>query len=185
MPNLSLRAMESRYRVSNEDEEFWVLMSILEIHAQAEFAKMAYSNIEEKPRTDRERATFSSIHSFLSHCALISKMLNAKGTKQSIGEILGIPKNSVIHQRRFRNHLEHYDERLKSWINKAKVGSSIVNHHIGDRKTFPVQGAIFVNFYDPYTKIFTFVDEEFELDKLFEESEKVKRISEEWLASDD
>jgi hypothetical protein len=173
--------MKSRPLTNNNDENFWILMSVLEIRAQAKFAGMAYNNIAEKPGTGDEWAVFSSIHSFLSHCTLISKMLKARGTKQSIGEVLEIPEDSIIHQRRFRNHLEHYDERLKSWIDKAGLGSSIVNHHIGNRKDFPIQDAIFVNFYDPFTKTFTFVDEDFDLEKLFKETKAIEKTASNWL----
>lgn len=168
--------------VRKENEAFWIRMSILEVSVQAQYAHMAYINIAEKPNTGNEWATFSSIHSFLSHCTLISKLLKAPGASRSIADILNIPGSSVINKRAFRNGLEHYDERLKKWVNQTGVGTTIVNHHIGDRQTFPIQKGLFVSFYDPYTKIFTLVNKDFDLKALYEESQSIKQTADDWLA---
>lgn len=177
--------MPTRVKIDQADEGFWIQMSILEIRAQAQFAKMAYDNIAEKPGTGDEWAVYSSIHSFLSHCSMISKMLKAKGSKQSIGQVLGISNDSIIHKRRFRNNLEHYDNELKRWINKAGVGSEVVNHQVGNRNDFPIKNAIFVSFYDPFTKIFTFVDEDFNLAQLSKESQKIQLEANKCLGFDE
>lgn len=100
------------------EKDFWIEMSIREIWTQAHFAEIAYKNINPKS-IKGTGAVFSSIHSFLSHCANVSKMLTAddgENTPKTIGDILGVSHDSDIHKRRFRNHLEHYDERLKKWI---------------------------------------------------------------------
>lgn len=77
----------------------------------------------------------------------------------------------------YRNHLKHYDERLKRWIAQARVDTSIVNHHVAAKQDFPVQDALLVTFYDPITKIFTFVDED-----LSQESQELKkRLNLHWL----
>jgi hypothetical protein len=56
---------------------------------------------------------------------------------------LKINNESLIHKRRFRNHLEHYDERLKKWINKY-CGWEKVNSKLGkgDSKIVSVNGEI-------------------------------------------
>lgn len=162
-------------------EDFWIHMSIFEIRAQAQFAEMAFKNIGEKPGRGDEWAVFSSIHSFLSHCAMVSKMLTAKGTRRSVYEALGLPVDSIVHDRQFRNHLEHYDERLKQWIKKAGVGSRIINHIVGHRADLPTRNTVIISFYDPYERIFTFVDEEFDLGKLFKCVEAIKKTANTWL----
>lgn len=120
-------------KINTNDEDFWVHMSVLEIRAQAQFAKMTYKNIKKKLGTGDEWAVFSSIHSFLSHCAMISKMLQAKGPTRSIEQVLDFPANSII------------------------------------------------NFYDSFTRIFTFVDEDFDLAALFEETRRIMTVSSKWL----
>lgn len=167
--------------IDESDESFWVKMSILEIRAQATFAEMAYRNIDRKAHIVNEWIVFSSIHSFLSHCAMISKMLRAKGATKTIEKILGLPLKSIIHDREFRNHLEHYDERLKKWIRKAGVGASVINHCIGDKTMISGDNIVFVSFYNPMNKIFTFIDEEFNLELMFAEVQKIKNKTEKWL----
>ena len=78
------------------EKDFWIEMSIREIWTQAHFAELAYQNIDPKAAGGTD-AVFSSIHSFLSHCAIVSKMLSAKDQEtppKSIGDILGITKSS-------------------------------------------------------------------------------------------
>ncbi len=172
--------MDDKIR-ENDDEKFWIQMSVLEICAQADFAKMAYNNIGEKPEQGKEKAVFSSIHSFLSHCAMISKLLQAKGSQQTIENILDVPRDSIINKRKFRNHLEHYDAELKAWIRRAGEGASVVNHHVGSRADFPIKNALFVSFYDPFTKICTFVDRDFNLEEMFIESQEIRNKADKWL----
>ncbi|MDP3445205.1 MAG: hypothetical protein Q8T08_20280, partial [Ignavibacteria bacterium] len=108
---------------NNERRLLWIEMSIREIWTQCNFAEISYANIDKKS-ANRIDMTFSSIHSFLSHCTMVSKLLNGKDIRhdkelliiKNIGQILNINDNSLIHKRKFRNHLEHYDERLESWI---------------------------------------------------------------------
>src|SRR5258708_20725593 len=99
------------------ERDLWVEMSIREISKEGHFADIAYNNIQAKGAVSTD-IVFSSIHSFLSHCAMISKLLEASepGGGATIGAVLRVPSSSPIHKRKFRNSLEHYDERLKDWI---------------------------------------------------------------------
>lgn len=158
-------------------------MSIREIWTQAHFAELAYQNIDPKAVRGTD-AVFSSIHSFLSHCAMVSKMLAAKEKavpSKSIGAILGIPRPSVIHRRRFRNHLEHYDERLKKWIKRYGANSRIGTYNIGPKSKFNLPNIIFVSHYDPGNNTFTFVNEDFDLSVLHGEVKKIKTIADNWV----
>src|SRR3989344_2385565 len=107
--------------MSTDDEKkrLWIEMSVREISTQAHFADISFSNIDVKAARNND-LVFSSIHSFLSHCAIISKLLKAQddATSETIGGFLGIDDASVIHKRKFRNGLEHYDKELKEWIGK-------------------------------------------------------------------
>jgi len=73
------------------EKDLWVEMSIREIWTQAHFAEIAFSHVDPKAASNND-AVFSSIHSFLSHCAMVSKMLSAKydnNAPRSIGDIEG------------------------------------------------------------------------------------------------
>ncbi|MGO9451461.1 MAG: hypothetical protein ACLQDV_10530 [Candidatus Binataceae bacterium] len=165
------------------EKDFWIEMSILEISTQARFANLAYQNIDPKAQRGTD-AIFSSIHSFLSHCAMISKMLQANDGEKpatSIGEILDIDASSVIHERKFRNGLEHYDERLKRWIGKFAAGASIGTHIVAPKAAFAVPDMVFVSQYDPGSTVFTFLNEEFDLGVLHLEVQRIGDIVENWI----
>jgi len=164
-------------------KDLWIEVSIREISTQAHFAEIAHSHINPKAINEND-LVFSSIHSFLSHCAMISKMLAAVDDEKplrSIGDVLGVSKTSLIHKRRFRNHLEHYDERLKQWIGKFAAGANIGTYNIGPKSAIQIPNMIFVSHYNPSNQIFTFVNDEFDLGKLFIEVQKIKNIADSWI----
>ena len=169
--------------ISKTEKDFWIEMSIREIWTQAHFAEIAYKNIDPKAVKGTD-AVFSSIHSFLSHCANISKMLNADdgdSPTRTIGDILKISKYSDIHNRKFRNHLEHYDERLKKWIKEKGINANIGTYNIGPKSAVQGIDIIFVSHYDPTDSTFTFVNEDFDLGALYDEVVKIKPIADKWV----
>ena len=166
------------------EKDFWVEMSIREISTQAHFADLAYGNIDPKA-TKGTDAVFSSIYSFLSHCANVSKMLLAddgENPPKIIGDILGVSRSSDIHNRRFRNHLEHYDERLKKWIREKGINVNIGTYNIGPRSMIQIPNMVFVSHYDPTNDTFTFINEDFKLVTLYEEVIKIKSLADEWVS---
>ena len=172
-----------------ERRELWIEMSIREIWTQCHFAEISYKNIDKKSARPTDMA-FSSIHSFLSHCTMVSKLL--KGSEmgkdgeqigQDIGQILGIDGTSVIHRRKFRNHLEHYDERLKGWIDRYEDGTTIGTYNIGPKSMFDEQNTMFISHHDNETKTFTFLDQDLDLGELYNEIERVKELANSWVKS--
>ncbi len=165
------------------EKDFWIEMSIREIWTQAHFAELAYQNIDPKAVRGTD-AVFSSIHSFLSHCAIVSKMLAAddgETPQKSIGDILGITDSSPIHNRKFRNNLEHYDERLKRWIGQYRTGATIGTYNVGPKSAFKIPNIIHISHYDPSNKTFTFVNEDFDLGILYNEVQGIKAIADAWV----
>lgn len=172
-------------------------MSIREISTQAKFAGIMYSYLQ-KPHQASNDIIFIAIHSFLSHCAMVSKMLKATEQRNnilsrwwhrffvqkdvfSIGVVLGVDKKSLIHKRKFRNHLEHYDERLKGWIGKYGPDTNIGTYNIGSRLAFQINNIVFVSHYDPRTMHFTFVNEDFDLAVLNQEVLRIKMLADQWV----
>lgn len=161
------------------EKDFWVEMSIREISTQAHFAEMSYANIDIKARTNND-LIFSSIHSFLSHCAMVSKMLVAndgENPPQTIGDILGVSKDSDIHKRKFRNSLEHYDRELKKWIREKGVNVNIGAYNVGPKSMINVPNMVFVSHYDQTNNNFTFVNEDLDLGILFVEVKRIKEMA--------
>lgn len=165
------------------EKDFWVEMSIREIWTQAHFAEISYGNIQTKGVSGVD-LVFSSIHSFLSHCANLSKMLQGSdggNPPKTIGNVLNILENSIIHNRDFRNHLEHYDERLKKWIREKGVNANIGTYNVMPKNAVQITNMVFVTNYDPATNVFTFVDQDLNLSKLFTEVQKIKSIADTWV----
>lgn len=164
-------------------KDFWIEMSIREIWTQAHYAEIAYGNINPKAINAID-AVFSSIHSFLSHCAMVSKMLKAKYIENSstnIDDILEIPSSSPIHKRKFRNSLEHYDKELKKWIKEKGINSVIGTYNIGPKSMIGIPNMIFVKHYDPTDNTFTFVNEDLNLGNLFQEVTQIKGKADKWV----
>jgi hypothetical protein len=147
------------------EKDFWIEMSIREIWTQCHFAERAFANLDAKAVSNTD-VVFSSIHSFLSHSAMVSKLLRARDEVATIGDVLGISSSSDIHNRTFRNHLEHYDERLKNWIQEKGTNKAIGTYNIGPKPALQVPNIVFVGHYDPATTTFTFVDEDLDLKNL-------------------
>jgi hypothetical protein len=166
-------------------KNLWISMSMLEISNQARFAELAFKNIDLKAKHGTD-AVFSSIHSFLSHCAMISKLLKAadlSAPPRSIGDVLGVERSSLIHDREFRNNLEHYDERLKSWIGRFGTNVTIETLKIGPKSVALAPSVLLVSHYDPSSNTFTFVNEDFDLTALHKEAQRIGLIAASWTKS--
>ena len=162
------------------EKDYWIEMSIREIWTQCHFAERAFGNLYPKAE-DNSDVVFSSIHSFLSHCAMVSKLLKAKGESVIVENVLGVSESSVIHNRKFRNHLEHYDKRLKKWIRAKGANSMIGTYNIGPKAAFKIPNMIFISHYDPSTTTFTFVDTDLDLGELQLEIERIKAKANTWV----
>jgi hypothetical protein len=163
------------------EKDFWIEMSIREIWTQAHFAEISYKNIDIKAAANID-VVFSSIHSFLSHCVMVSKLLKSRDEKsRSIGDILNVSESSIIHNRKFRNNLEHYDKELRRWIRKKGVNANIGTYNIGPKSMIRIPNMVFVSHYDPTNDTFTFVNEDFNLGQLFEEVQRIKELADKWV----
>ena len=183
--------------MNKTEKDFWIEMSVREISTQCHFAEISYNNIDLKVERKTD-LVFSSIHSFLSHCAMVSKMLSSKDRSLNcfdkilvkigiikkpfvIGDVLEIPTSSIIHNRKFRNNLEHYDERLKKWIKEKGINVSIGTYNIGPKSMIQIPNMIFVSHYDPTNNIFTFVNKDFNLGDLYDEVTRIKSLADKWV----
>lgn len=158
-------------------------MAFRELRDQCKYAKVAYQNLQNKGQSN-VTATFSSIHSFLSHCGLISKLLKSEKLAtnflgKNIGNILGVSETAHLHNRNFRNSLEHYDERLATWINNRGQKVNILDNNIGPKDFLKIENSICIRHYDPVKNIYTLLDEDLDLGVLYDEvlevEEKLER----------
>jgi len=162
-----------------------VEMGIREIWSQCRYAEIAYQNIQDKSQAD-VAVTFSSIHSFLSHCALVSKLLWSKAlsknsSNKTLADILLVDGSSKVAERIFRDKLEHYDQYLKKWIDENGPNIGVLDNNIGPKNFFNVSHAIRVRHYDPTTCIYTLIDEDLNLQDMYLEIIDIKEKADQWV----
>lgn len=190
----------------------WLEMAVREVWAQCQLARAAYRSMQAgigPPPLDR---VFLSIQALLSHSANVSKMLRAEQEPRSlagierrlprcclpllrsiglldrrptVGEMLRVANTSLVHRdgRRFRNDLEHYDERLLRWLRRMGGKGAIMDFNVAPKNAIVVRGmkSIVVRQLDPHTHVFTFSGKDLDLRLLVEEVECIQTAASRWL----
>jgi hypothetical protein len=174
-----------------------------EIREQCNMALIAIEDLNKlasiKP-LDNSRFWYS-IHGFLSTTANVSKLLSfsnfsyRKGSplesykeanktlKKNLRRYCRVSSNSIVMQRNFRNHYEHYDERLFEWA--MNDSSMMMEYHIGTPETLRSQLDLSekisikpLKCFDPSTSSLQCYDETLNIDKLIQEIERIKKRTE-------
>ena len=139
-----------------------------ELERQCNFARIAFEQINAGLKMKNIEFVWYSIQNVLIAVANISKILWPSSKRyeergKKIREILNIDDNFLIKSRKFRNHFEHFDERIEDWVRKSK------NHNFVDSNIGPInmiqgfdQKDIFRNF-DPVKWELIFHGESFDL----------------------
>lgn len=169
----------------NDIAAYISLQAQREICTQILFALSAHSNITIKGEGNAI-TTFSSIHSFLTHSANISKLLWPNPgapisvrteIRQDLGDALGAPDLPLLKDTSFRNDLDHYDERMVTWIKdeypKHKNGDpsrrTVSDLTIGDKNQKGGENALHLRNYNPGTHVYTYGDKDLDLDEMHRE----------------
>ncbi len=106
-----------------------------EIERQYRFAIITFQDLQKKLQARDIDRIWYSIQSFLVAAGNVSKLLwppsahipnRAKELKNS----LGMDDSSPLAPRIFRNHLEHFDERLEDWVLSSKR-KNFVDSNVG------------------------------------------------------
>ena len=97
------------------------MVFIGEIAFQTEIALVSAKRLDADKMDVDEIVLWSAIQSILISAANISKLLWPSRKKyklrgERLRELLRIEKNNVLSDRTFRNHFEHYDERVEEWF---------------------------------------------------------------------
>jgi hypothetical protein len=94
------------------------LVLIGEIVMQSKFAEKAADQLA---KSSDSVEVWGSIQSILVAAANVSKILWPSGKRSKtrgkhLRELLGVDENNLLSDRTFRNHFEHYDERIEDWF---------------------------------------------------------------------
>lgn len=88
---------------------------------QIDFARRAYKEFEQALSEHDVLTVFYKLHHFVIHVSNVNKLLDPKKDSiryQAINKYLDLSHIDLKLIRKLRNHLEHFDERLDSWIEK-------------------------------------------------------------------
>jgi CRISPR/Cas system-associated endonuclease Cas3-HD len=90
-----------------------------EIKIQIEFAKKAYNSYLEAKKKEEVSIIFYHLHHFLIHTSNIDKILSFDSRRERfeiLNKCIDLKGVNIKPFRKLRNNLEHFDERLDSWI---------------------------------------------------------------------
>jgi len=167
---------------------------INEVNNQCRFAIFAFNNIRIsstnlKLELINNYIPFYYIHSFLTHTGNLSKILwpNPNDEKlQSRGEVLrqelNIIEDLYIKNRKFRNHIEHYDERIDRWAESSERRNfADMNIMSSLNVILGIDPKDFFRTFNPEEMIFYFNHDEYHLVQAVKEIEDTYDKSKEWL----
>lgn len=106
-----------------------------EVERQCQFSLIAAQDLQSAIGVvDMDRLWYS-VQSFLIAVGNVSKLLwpseeRMSGRAVELKQSLGVDDNSPLEPRRFRNHFEHFDERLEKWATASKQ-RNFVDSNVG------------------------------------------------------
>lgn len=148
-----------------------------EIVTQAKFAEIAAYQLT---NTTDFVETWAAIQSILVSTANISKILwparpQNKVRGEYLRELLGVDEDNLLSDRTFRNHFEHYDERIEKWFednNSAVYMDSAIDSF--EPTTFSLP-KFYHRSYNPMTKTLSFRGESMDLLAILTELAKIRK----------
>ncbi len=101
------------------------MIFISEILLQSKIAQRGFERLQATHNNFDNLEVWCSIQSILVSAANISKILwpgknRLRGKR--LREMLKVEENNILSNRKFRNHFEHYDERIEEWFNNRPNG---------------------------------------------------------------
>jgi len=98
------------------------MVFLSEIALQSKIAQRAGDRLRATRDHFDKLEVWCSIQLILVAAANVSKILWPRKKYESRGEILrkllNVNQNNLLSDRKFRNHFEHYDERIENWFNE-------------------------------------------------------------------
>lgn len=106
-------------------KEFQDMIFISEILLQSKIAQRAFERLQATHENFDRLEVWCSIQSILVSAANISKILWSSKNRirgKRLRELLKVEADNILSNRKFRNHFEHYDERIEDWFNNHPNG---------------------------------------------------------------
>ena len=145
---------------------------LAELVRQASWTMHAAKGVDNARRGHRPAdEIFRCLEALLYHASRISLILwpvkgrgdQARG--HHLRQLLGVGENNPLEDRKARNHVQHFDERLDKWVRETG-GKIYIDQNVGPYP--PIKGANEkeIRRYDPITQEFIFRSEKYEIGAL-------------------
>jgi hypothetical protein len=111
-----------------------------QIKSEIDSAIRSYEMFHESRDVGDIPKTFDHIHHFLVHVANISKFLDTRNNERRAGAVEGLVRHfgdQLQIPRSLRNDLEHFDERLETWLGKHPTAPFFDRNLITGSSGFP------------------------------------------------
>lgn len=151
-----------------------------EIVMQSKIAARAAERLQATNNNFDWIEVWCSIQSILAAAGNVSKILWLQKKKyaargEALRKMLDVDDSNPLYNRNFRNHFEHYDERIEIWFEENR--SAVYVDSVVDPFE-PIWGNKFPNrhrAYDPLTKILTFRGESVDLAELLKALDQIRQ----------
>ena len=155
-----------------------------EIIMQADMTVPIVHNMNVAVNQGHTIEAFALLHYLLIHAGIVSRILWPPAKKaprvrraRELREMLGVDDTHTLADRRLRNHLEHYDERLDSWV-KESVRHGFVDRWIGPRAGIQgVDDKDIFRLFDPVEKVFIFRGESYAIQGLVDSLDDIRELA--------
>ena len=167
------------------------IIFLTEVLKQCDFALMAYGDVREslasleamtRPEVDchlrHMHRLWYSVQSFLIATGNLSKLFWPASKFAQRGKelrtVLGVADASSVSSRTFRNHFEHFDERLEAWISASH--GMFVDSNVGPTTNAIAGGdsASYLRNYDNKAEILTFLGDPLEVRPVVQEISRIR-----------
>lgn len=158
---------------------FTYIVFLSEIILQVQIAERAEKRLPIDPGNFDDIEVWCSIQSILGAAGNVSKILwpqykESKERGDELRKILDIDKTNIIASRKFRNHFEHYDDRIEKWFDKYPNGVYVDRAFI-PFKPLPWENPQFYHrAYNQVDRVLTFRDETLDLNDVLDALHEIK-----------
>jgi len=138
----------------------------MEIERQCKFAIIAIEEVKIGLSNNNSDLVWYAIQNFLVAVGNISKIFWPTRNKERGEELrrsLGIEDNSPIQARNFRNHFEHFDERLEEWAKSSERHNFVDSSILPPNMIAGIDQKDFLRIFNPTTWTLTFRGDKYEL----------------------
>lgn len=149
-----------------------------EIVKQAKIAKRAAERLPASTDNFDQIEVWCSIQSILVAAGNVSKLLWPSRTHAARGEmlrkLLNVDDRNLLSDRKFRNHFEHYDERIEDWFEKNSSGVYMDSRIDAFESIWGRSSTNFHRAYNPLTQTLAFRDESVDLAAVLNALEEIR-----------